>query len=157
MASPFRDCCLRHFIEDLGTFSRGFNALVAVLSELQNRLIAQTLLDIRFNGPKEMINDFIFFIVNDDFDLPSFPDEFFQVPAEDISRLHPVIALRILQKFQFRKFSNGYIWRIESVDHWSRNSRWITAQDRSVQENLRNSESHIIDILSRLCQLINKD
>lgn len=58
--------------------------------------------------------------------LKTEPD-FLSKAKGDISNLHPILALRILQKFGFKKHSvydeqaNAQIWKVEDVNHWIKN------------------------------------
>lgn len=56
-------------------------------------------------------------------DIPLKAD-FFNVASQDITNLHPVLALRILQQFGFHKYpehddtANMQLYKVESVAHW---------------------------------------
>ncbi len=53
--------------------------------------------------------------------------DFFEVSKEEIKNMHPLIALRTLQKFGFRQYrkmdtvANRELNKIERVDHWLKN------------------------------------
>jgi hypothetical protein len=44
--------------------------------------------------------------------------EFFNVSIDEIIHMHPLLALKILQQFGFRKFLNRQLWAVESVESW---------------------------------------
>lgn len=88
--------------------------------------------------------------------------DFFKVAREDIKNLHPVLAVRILQQFGFRKYQttdeNGMtIWKIESVNHWLKNYMKQRFNNDAKLTNLikENETWHIITYLDLVSQYVN--
>ncbi len=88
--------------------------------------------------------------------------DFFNVAREDIKNLHPVLAVRILQQFGFRKYEttdeNGMtIWKIESVNHWLKNyMQQRFANNDELTKLIKDNETwHIITYLELVSQYVN--
>lgn len=86
---------------------------------------------------------------------------FWNIAREDIKELHPIVALRILQRFGFHKYqtedSNGVsVWKVESVEHWLKNYMAKQFTSDTVQDMLRQNDTyHILDYLQMVSNYVN--
>ncbi|ARF09381.1 hypothetical protein Indivirus_1_4 [Indivirus ILV1] len=88
--------------------------------------------------------------------------DFFKVAVEDIKNIHPVLALRILQQFGFRKYqvhdstAGMQLWKVESVNHWLENymTKKFTSQDVSDMIK-QNDQYHLLSYLKLVSQYVN--
>lgn len=95
----------------------------------------------------------------------------FELQKEDIQNLHPVLALRILQQFGFRKYrvfdevAGGQLYKVESVKHWLQNYMATKFDNAEVQKMFHDAKTNTIlkylDLVSQFVNanpaIINKD
>lgn len=88
--------------------------------------------------------------------------DFFKVAVEDIKNIHPVLALRILQQFGFRKYQSAdnaagmQLWKVESVSHWLENYMTKKFKAVDVQNMIKaDDQYHLLSYLRLLTQYVN--
>lgn len=86
----------------------------------------------------------------------------FELAKDDIKNLHPVLALRILQQFGFRKYSvfddeaGGQLYKVESVKHWLHNYMVKQFDQESVQKMFHDGKTNtILKYLDLVSQFVN--
>lgn len=86
--------------------------------------------------------------------LLSLANQIFYISGTPIN-IYPAIALRILQRFYFRKYrDNTGFFIMESVDHWL-NNVVPTIKDVRVQNLIRNRDNHLLEYLEHLVDFVN--
>lgn len=87
-------------------------------------------------------------------------DEFYNVAKNEISQMHPMIALRTLQKFGFREHevydsvSKMNIKKVETVDHWITNQ--LSKQFTDIElVNIIKTNDKLLEYLKLLVEYIN--
>ena len=88
--------------------------------------------------------------------------DFFKVAVDDIKNIHPVLALRILQQFGFRKYqvqdavAGMPLWKVESVKHWLENYMAKKFKAADVRDMIKQNDQHyLLDYLSLVSQYVN--
>lgn len=88
--------------------------------------------------------------------------DFFKVATDDIRNLHPVLALRILQKFGFHKYkaydetAGTQIWKVESVSHWLNNYMSKKFSNVEIQKMITApDQSYLLSYLDLISQFVN--
>jgi len=86
----------------------------------------------------------------------------FELQQEDIKNLHPVLALRILQQFGFRKYrvfdevAGGQLYKVESVKHWLHNFMATKFDQAEVQKMFHDGKTNtILKYLDLVSQFVN--
>lgn len=86
----------------------------------------------------------------------------FKLEKEEISQLHPVLALRILQQFGFRKYrvydeiAGGQLYKVESAKHWVKNYMHEQFNDEEIKKMFASDDSRrIIQYLDLVSQFVN--
>lgn len=86
----------------------------------------------------------------------------FEIKVEDIKNLHPVLALRILQQFGFRKYrvhdetAGGQLYKVESVKHWLANYMKKQFSDEAIQKMFHDGKTNeILKYLDLVSQFVN--
>jgi len=88
--------------------------------------------------------------------------DIFNVAKKEINSMHPIIALRTLQKFGFRKyrtfdtFAGAEIYKVESVDHWTKNYLEKQFKDTDVQK-MFSGNSTLLMYLDLISQYVNSN
>jgi hypothetical protein len=123
------------------------------------------------NGNQEQCNKFIFeCLMSKDPDslvkclnITKFKD-FYQVAKTDISNLHPVLALRILQQFGFRKYkefdetAGMDLWKVECASHWLEHYVYKKYSKETFASMLHdNNQKQILSYLNLVSQYVNSN
>src|SRR5205823_1316578 len=87
---------------------------------------------------------------------------FFKVAKADISNLHPVLALRILQKFGFHKHqiyddqAGAQIWKVEDVDHWIEHYLAKKFPSAEIQKMIKDNDNYyLLSYIDLISQYVN--
>ncbi|AYV77156.1 MAG: hypothetical protein Barrevirus15_4 [Barrevirus sp.] len=88
--------------------------------------------------------------------------DFFNVATSDIKNIHPVLALRILQQFGFRKYqkydpqAGQQLWKVESVKHWLENYMAKKFNVKDIRSMIKQPDQHyLMTYLDLLSQYVN--
>lgn len=82
--------------------------------------------------------------------------EIFYMPYTEVN-MHPVIAIRFLNKFGVKKFNANGVFFVEDVSHWLANSMEQHFQDPNVRRMIRNPKTGIIEWLNQLINFVNSN
>lgn len=84
-------------------------------------------------------------------------DGFFAQAKEEIGAIHPVLALRVLQQFGFKKYHDRLdgLWKVQNVDHWLRS----TVNDNSQLQTLMRDDAskQILQYLNLVAGYVNSN
>lgn len=127
----------------------------------QNILTKANLYSTSLNFSADEVQHFVRILLEENPDLTAFDNwilshanKIFYITGTPIN-IHPLMALRILQTFGFKKFiDNTRIMKIESVDHWLNNMSTIFT-DPQIQNIIRNRNNHLLEYLQNLVDFIN--
>lgn len=127
----------------------------------QNILTRANLYGTGLNFSANEVHQFVTIILEETPELTAFDNwilshanQVFYITGTPIN-IHPLMALRILQTFGFRKFvDNTRIMQIESVDHWLNNMPTVFT-DIQLQNIIRNRNNHLLEYLENLVDFIN--
>ena len=120
----------------------------------------QNFLNNGFNLSKEEFNEFMFSIVSPDKEyltkwLVAHSNKNIYKRTQAIS-IHPLIAYRILQKFNFKSYKNATgIIKIESINSWLDHFMKGKIQDDGIRKMISNENTGIFAFLKNIMDFIN--
>jgi len=94
--------------------------------------------------------------------LKDSPADFFDVAKQEIGQMHPMVALKTLQKFGFRVHteydgeSGMSLKKIERVNHWLKNFMTEKFKEKDVQDAIK-SNDRLLAYLDLIAQYVNSN
>ena len=81
---------------------------------------------------------------------------FFQAAKEEIKNIHPVLALRVLQQFGFKKYKDtDGLWKVQTVQQWLDKYMSKRFDNADIQKILRGESREVLNYLDLVAQYVN--
>ncbi|QKF93935.1 hypothetical protein QKU48_gp0477 [Fadolivirus algeromassiliense] len=84
-------------------------------------------------------------------------DGFFAAAKDQISNIHPVLALRVLQQFGFKKYKDSLdgLWKVQSVNHWLNSTVKGKFNDADIKEIFRGDSRDVLNYINLVAEHVN--